>query len=296
MNLERLKAFCLVGQNGGLLRAAQKLKLSPATVSLRLRHLEDEVGVRLFERRPNKLLLTDKGKLLLPQAQRILQQIDDSLASLREERDRYDGSVSVLVGSDMAHFFAPRIAKFVESYPNVNLKILVSPSPDSLEQLVTGHADFAIGRFLKVPKSIVTYPLFTSTVAAIYDRDHPLARRKRISMQDLAGCGLIVTSRFSAIRQIIQKAFTKSGLEMRTVLETGECSLISEYVKMRLGVGLVHETCIRGKLDANLRARDLRHLFGRLDVVLIYRKDRLLTAGQKKFIEAISTEVERAGI
>jgi DNA-binding transcriptional LysR family regulator len=296
MNLERLKAFCLVGQNGGLLRAAQKLKLSPATVSLRLRHLEDEVGVRLFERRPNKLLLTDKGKLLLPQAQRILQQIDDSLASLREERDRYDGSVSVLVGSDMAHFFAPRIAKFVESYPNVNLKILVSPSPDSLEQLVTGHADFAIGRFLKVPKSIVTYPLFTSTVAAIYDRDHPLARRKRISMQDLAGCGLIVTSRFSAIRQIIQKAFTKSGLEMRTVLETGECSLISEYVKMRLGAGLVHETCIRGKLDANLRARDLRHLFGRLDVVLIYRKDRLLSAGQKKFIEALSTEVESAGI
>lgn len=296
MNLDRLKAFCLVGQSGGLMRAAQKLKLSPATVSLRLKHLEDEVGVQLFERRPNKLLLTEKGKLLLPQAQRILQQIDDSLASLREEHDRYQGSVSVLVGSDMAHFFAPRIAKFVEAYPNVNLKIIVSPSPDSLELLVTGQADFAIGRFLQVPKSITTLPLFTSTVAAIYDRDHPLSRRNRISLQDLAGCGLIVTSRFSAIRQIVQRAFAKSNLEMRTVLETGECSLISEYVKMRLGVGLVHETCIRGKLDEHLRARDLKHLFGRLDVVLIYRKDRSLTAGQRKFIQAISTEVERAAV
>jgi DNA-binding transcriptional LysR family regulator len=296
MNLDRLKAFCLVGQSGGLMRAAQKLKLSPATVSLRLKHLEDEVGVQLFERRPNKLLLTEKGKLLLPQAQRILQQIDDSLALLREENDRYQGTVSVLVGSDMAHFFAPRIAKFVESYPSVNLKIIVSPSPDSLELLVTGQADFAIGRFLKVPKSITTLPLFTSTVAAIYERDHPLSCRNRISLQDLAGCGLIVTSRFSAIRQIVQRAFAKNNLEMRTVLETGECSLISEYVKMRLGVGLVHETCIRGKLDAHLRARDLKHLFGRLDVVLIYRKDRSLTAGQRKFIQAISTEVERATV
>jgi LysR family transcriptional activator of nhaA len=59
MNLDRLKAFCLVAQNGGLLRAAQKLKLSPATVSLRLKHLEADVGVQLFERRPNKLLLTE---------------------------------------------------------------------------------------------------------------------------------------------------------------------------------------------------------------------------------------------
>lgn len=293
MNFDRLKAFCLVGQSGGLLRAAQKLKLSPATVSLRLKHLEAEVGVQLFDRRPNKLLLTEKGRSFLPQAQRILQQIDDSVALLREQGDRCEGNVSVLVGSDMAHFFAPRIARFVESYPEVNLKILVSPSPDSLELLIGGQADFAIGRFLKVPDSIAILPLFTSTIAAIYERNHPLARRTRVSLQNLAACGLIVTSRPSAIRQIVQKAFTSRALEMRTVLETGECSLISEYVKMRLGVGLVHETCIRGKLDPSLRARDLKHLFGRLDVVLIHRKERSRTAAQRKFIEAISGE-ERA--
>ena len=294
MNVDRLKAFCLVGQNGGLLRAAQKLKLSPATVSLRVKHLEDDLGVRLFERRPNKLLLTDKGKLFLPQAQRILQQIDDSVAALREESGRCQGDVSVLVGSDMAHFFAPRMAQFVERYPQVNLKILVTPSPDAIDSLLGGQGDFAIGRFLKVPKSIATYPLFTSTIAAIYDRDHPLARRKQIALRDLAACGLIVTARYSAIRRIVQKAFADHALEMRTVLETGECSLISEYVKMKLGVGLVHETCIRGKLPANVLARDLRHLFGRLDVVLIYRKDRSLTAAQKKFIEAISAEANPA--
>jgi DNA-binding transcriptional LysR family regulator len=292
MNLDRLQAFCLVGQNGGLLRAAQKLKLSPATVSLRLKHLEEEVGAQLFERRPNKLFLTEKGKLFLPQAQRILQQIEDSIASLRQKEDLCQGSVSVLVGSDMAHFFAPRMARFVESYPQVNLKILVNPSPDSLDLLLGGQGDFAIGRFLKVPRSIATYPLFSSSIAAIYDRDHPLSKRKRVSLPDLAACGLIVTSRYSAIRRIVEKAFASHGLEMRTVLETGECSLISEYTKMKLGVGLVHETCIHGKLDANVRFRDLKHLFGRLDVVLLYRKDRLMTAAQKKFIEAISAETD----
>jgi DNA-binding transcriptional LysR family regulator len=296
MNVDRLKAFCLVGQNGGLLRAAQKLKLSPATVSLRLKHLENDLGVQLFERRPNKLLLTDKGKIFLPQVQRILQQIEDSVASLREERDRCEGDVTVLVGSDMAHFFAPRMAKFVENYPQVNLKILVTPSPEALELLLSGQGDFAIGRFLKVPRSIGTHSLFTSTIAAIYDRDHPFSRRKHITLRDLSACGLIVTSRFSAIRRIVQKTFADQALEMRTVLETGECSLISEYVKMKLGVGLVHETCIRGKLPANVLSRDLKHLFGRLDVVLIYRKDRSLGTAQKKFIEAISAEAEPGNV
>lgn len=296
MNTDRLQAFCLVGQDGGLLRAAQKLKLSPATVSLRLKHLEGELGVELFERRPNKLLLTDKGKLFLPQAQRILQQIDDSIATLRNEPGRCEGNVSVLVGSDMAHFFAPRIARFVESYPQVNLKILINPSPDSLELLLGGQGDFAIGRFLQVPRSIETFPLFTSSIAAIYDRNHPLSQRKQITLRDLAGCGLIVTSLYSAIRRIVQKSFASHGLEMRTVLETGECSLISEYTKMKLGVGLVHETCIRGKLDAHVRSRDLKHLFGRLDVVMLYRKDRLLTTAQRKFIEAISQETDNGKI
>ncbi len=292
MNLDRLKAFCMVGESGGLFRAAQKLKLSPATVSLRLKHLEKEVGVALFERRPNKLLLTEKGKMLLPQAQRILQQIDDSLASLRDQESRCQGSVTVLVGSDMAHFFAPRMARFVETYAEVNLKILVSPSPDSLEQLVAGQADFAIGRFLKVPPSIAAYPLFTSSIAAIFDRDHPLARARHLNLKTLAACGLIVTSRNSAIRRVIQSAFSKNGLEMRMVLETGECALIAEYVKMRLGVGLVHETCIRDKLPSNVVARDLKRLFGQLDVVVIYRRDRFLTVAQRKFIEAIAVRHE----
>ena len=58
--------------------------LSPATVSLRLKHLEEEVGVPLFERKPNKLVLSPKGEILLAQAQRILQHVDDSLALIRD--------------------------------------------------------------------------------------------------------------------------------------------------------------------------------------------------------------------
>jgi DNA-binding transcriptional LysR family regulator len=295
MDFDRLRAFCFVGQSGGLLRAAQKLKLSPATISLRLKHLEAEVGVQLFEHKPNKLLLTDKGKLLLVEAQRILQHVDDSIASLRERDSKCEGNVSLLVGNDLARYIAPRVANFVENNPEVNLSILTSPSPESPALIVDGQADLGIGRFFNLPRSIQALPLFTSSIAAIYAKQHPLSHCKRISVRHLAAYGLIVPSQFSATRRVIHRVFSRNGLEIRTILEAGGCSLIREYAKLRLGVGLVHEICIRGKAEPDLCVRDLKHLFGAMDVLLIHRKDRPLTSAHKAFIAAISSSADQLG-
>ncbi|HXG50953.1 MAG TPA: LysR substrate-binding domain-containing protein [candidate division Zixibacteria bacterium] len=288
MNLDRLKTFCLVAQNASLLQAAQKLKLSPATVSLRLKQLEREIGVPLFEHKPNRLVLSAKGKVLLAQAQRILQQIDDSVALLRDDDEACKGSLSVLVGVDLAHYLAPRVASFVEQNPAVNLSVLVSPSPESLRLILDGQADIAIGRFLKLPRWIAALRLFTSTVAAIFPAGHPFAGRTRLSLRDLAAQGLIVPSQYSVTRRVVHRAFAAQGLEMRTVLEAGGCSLIREYAQLGLGVGLVHEICVRGKIDGDLVVRDLERMFGRIDVLLIYRKDRVLTPAHRRFIEALS--------
>lgn len=273
--------------------AAQKLELSPATVSLRLKRLEEEVGVPLFEHKPNKLVLSPKGEILLTQAQRILQHVDDSLALIRDDEETCKGKVSVLIGSDLAHYLAPQVASFVESNPAVDVTILVSPSPESLPLILSGQADIAIGRFLKLPRWVCALRLFTSRMAAIFPQDHPLAAHGRLSIRDLAAHGLIVPPQRAATRRVIERAFAKYGAEMHTVLEAGVCSLIGEYVQRNLGVGLVHEICVRGKQD-DLVVRDLT-LFGQMDVLLIYRKDRLLAPAQRKFIDVITSGRSRSG-
>jgi DNA-binding transcriptional LysR family regulator len=187
----------------------------------------------------------------------------------------------------MAQFLAPRIADFLKDNPLVNMSILTRSSPESLGLVLEGKADFGIGKFSTLPRSISGIRLFTSGIVALYPKGHALSRIKQLSLRDLVGYGLIVLPQNSATRSAIEKVFWNHGLEMKKVLEAGGCSVIREYVELRLGVGLVHEICVRGKKGA-LCITDVKRLFPQYDVVLIYRNDRPPGPLQKRFIEALS--------
>jgi DNA-binding transcriptional LysR family regulator len=279
-----LKAFCLVANQGTLQHAAQNLKLTPGAISLQLKRLEAEVEIKLFQRTPNKLLLTDAGRTFLNQTQRFLQEFDRGVALVRGGNT---GSIVVTSGNDMAQFLASRIAEFVKENPLVNMSILTRSSPESLELVLEGKADFGIGKFSTLPGSIAGIRLFTSGIVALYPKGHPLARIKQVTLRDLVGYGLIVLPQSSETRGAIEKVFWNHGLEMKKVLEAGGCSVIREYVELRLGVGLVHEICVRGK-RGTLSVTDVKRLFPQYDVVLIYRNDHPPGPLQKRFIESIS--------
>jgi DNA-binding transcriptional LysR family regulator len=284
MNFNELKAFCLVANQGTLQHAAERLKLTPAAISVQIRRLEAEIGIKLFQRTPNKLLLTDPGRTFLNQTQRFLQDFERGVALAR------GGNIATIVvtsGNDMAQFLAPRIADFLKDNPFVNMSILTRSSPESLDLVLEGKADFGIGKFSRLPRSVTGVRLFTSGIVALYPRGHPLSRIKRLSLRDLAPYDLIVLPQNSATRGAIEKVFSSQGLEIKKVLEAGGCSVIREYVELRLGVGLVHEICIRGK-KGEFCVADAKHLFDLYNVFLIHRNDRPPGTIQKKFIEAIS--------
>ena len=150
-----------------------------------------------------------------------------------------------------------------------------------------GKADFGIGKFSTLPRSVSRIRLFTPGIVALYPKGHALSRVKQVSLRDLVGYGLIVLPQNSETRSAIEKVFWNHGLEMKKVLEAGGCSVIREYVELRLGVGLVHEICLRGKKGPFCVA-DAKHLFDHYNVFLIHRNDRPPGTIQRKFIEAIS--------
>jgi len=110
MKFNDLKAFCLVANQGTLQHAAQILKLTPGAISLQLKRLEAETEIKLFQRTPNKLLLTDAGRTFLNQTQRLLQDFERGVALVRGGNT---GSIVVTSGNDMAQFLAPRMPSFL---------------------------------------------------------------------------------------------------------------------------------------------------------------------------------------
>jgi DNA-binding transcriptional LysR family regulator len=286
MELRNLRSFYLVGRTGGLTRAAREMKLTPAALSLRLKQLESEIDVKLFERRPNGLVLTEDGRFFLDRVQRIIEDIDESVASLRANRGVIAGKVSVALGGDIANTLTSSIAAFVKKYPQVGLRTLSASSPVTLEMVLEDKVDIGIGRFKGLPATIIKVHLFKSSLIATYPRRHPLASSPHLSLPHLASHGLVVLPSASATRQLIDQVFLKNGLATKATIEAGSCSAIKRYVMLGLGVGLIHKRCLLLEKEPKLRFSDLTHIFGLQEVSLIYRA-RQLAPAHKHFIEML---------
>ncbi|MBI4489252.1 MAG: LysR family transcriptional regulator [Deltaproteobacteria bacterium] len=287
MELAHLRTFCLVAQKGGLRQAAYQLKLTPAAVSIRLKRLEAYTGTKLFDHAPNRLTLTEDGRTFLDEVQRILGDLDSSISLLHERKGLCAGNISVALGSDMAFFLAPAIAAFAKDNPMVRLSILARPSPDTLALVTKNQAEIGIGRFTALPTTLRRIPLFRSGLVAIYPRKHPLSAHSRLSLSSLASHELILLTSQAATRQVINRVFFENGLEIKTVIEAGSCFAIKEYVRLGLGVGLVHDTCVVEAKERHVHVSNLGHLFGKFEVSLIYLEKKNLPLAHRRFIEAI---------
>ena len=157
MDLRNLRAFYFVGKYGSLLRAAAYLKLSSPAISVQLKKLENDLGVQLFERHPNKLILTRKGEALLNETTRVF----DALTRLQEVASQGaglpSGKLTIAVGSDMPKYFAPQIAAFSHKHPGLRITILSRHAGEALPLLTDGTVDVAIGWFSKCPQRFKKY-------------------------------------------------------------------------------------------------------------------------------------------
>jgi LysR family transcriptional regulator, low CO2-responsive transcriptional regulator len=286
MDLRNLRAFYFVGKYGSLLRAAAYLKLSSPAISVQLKKLENDLGVQLFERHPNKLILTRKGEALLNETARVF----DALTRLQEVASQGaslpSGKLTIAVGSDLPKYFAPRIAAFSHKHPGLRITILSRHAGEALPLLTDGTVDVAIGWFSKVPPGIQKVSLLNSKIRLVFPSDHPLSGKRNLSLAAVANFRLILHTGTTPTRRLVESAFHKSAIEIDNILEVGTCESIIEYVQLGLGVGFVHDMCLphqRGKISSS----DMRREFDTMEVFLVHKKSAASNAWHQSLIDAL---------
>jgi DNA-binding transcriptional LysR family regulator len=291
MDLEQLKALVLVARKGTLNRAARELGLTASAISLRLKRLEEELKLNLFDHRPNKLLLSENARLLSDHAARALEALDAAVLTARGKQPQTQ-RVSIALGSDAAFLLGRPIAAFARNQPAVKLSIITRSSSETLISVLEDRVDLGIGRFSKLPRQLKAIDLkLPHRLIAICSTDRSFLP-KRPSIESLASHPLIVLPQHSATRRRVEDQFVQGGLEMKVLLEVGGCFAIKEFVRLGLGIGLVHDICISRTESADFVARDLRHLFGTWDTTLIYKRSRPLSQTHRNLIVEIVEALE----
>jgi DNA-binding transcriptional LysR family regulator len=286
MDLKHLRAFHFVGKYGSLKMAANYLKLTSPAISLQIKKLERELRVQLFDRHPNKLVLTQTGTVLLKQTAVIL----DALSRLQDAATKgshgYSEKLTIAFGSDLPKHFAPRIAAFSHSHPDLRMTILSRYPREALPLLSDGTIDAAVGWFAKVPPDIQKQSLFTSRMHLIFPPRHPLAHKKKLSLADIASYRLVLHTGPTPTRKLVDAALSRHGIEAENILEAGTCDTIMEFVELGLGIGFVHDTCLR-RQPRKLQSVDMTNDVGTMEVSVIYRKSAAAKITHRSLIDAL---------
>ena len=284
-------------RNLNLTEAAKALHTSQPGVSKAIIELEEELGVEIFARHGKRLKrITEPGQHVLKSIELIMREVGN-LRRIGEQFSAQDsGTLSIATTHTQARYVLPvPVAKLREAYPKVNVS-LHQGSPDQVARMVLDEiAEIGVAtESLSGYPELVTLPCYEWQHMLVVPSAHPLARKERISVEDLAAESLITYHPSFTGRTRIDTAFATRKLEPQIVLEAIDSDVIKTYVRLGLGIGIVAEMAVRDDgTNSDLVARPLGHLFGQNVARVAFKRGAYLRNFVFKFAELLSDRLDR---
>ena len=269
LDLKRLRAFQLVARQGSLRAAAEHLRLTVPAVSGQLRKLEADLGLALFDRAPNKLMLTPAGERFLREAEGVIARAEQALTSLQQSAP--EGRLAVSVGSDHAWYFAPRIRSFFDRYPNVALSLRVYKSAEAIAALESGALDVSFGIFREPPRRLERQVIEETTLSIAWNPQELGPRKRPAGPADLANQRVMTPPGSTVTRAVIEANLAPALSKAQTIIEAPTCETAATFVEMGVGMALVHTLCIERRLSPRVRSLDLGPRAGKVAFCALYK-------------------------
>lgn len=272
-------------------KASEILFASQPTISLQIKKLESELGVKLFERRGPKLKITTEGEILYNIAIPLVQGIDHIKDEFQSRHtDLSAGELTVAAEESTLLYTLPGpIRSFVEQYPGIRLKLSNVTGRNGRELVLSDEVDLAVSSMLDTPSNLNYTPFVAYPPILIAPKGHPLAKIDNITMQDIGKYGLILPpSHFSSWR-LIKMVFALNGVNFNVALEAGGWEVIKSYVALGLGVSIVTSLCINDHDKEELEIMPLDKYFPSRKYGVVTRKDKVLSSPAQRFIDILQT-------
>ncbi|HYD77173.1 CysB family HTH-type transcriptional regulator [Ramlibacter sp.] len=282
-----------VRRNLNLTEAAKALHTSQPGVSKAIIELEEELGVEIFARHGKRLKrVTEPGLHVLKSIELIMREVGN-LKRIGEQFSAQDsGTLSIATTHTQARYVLPApVARLREAYPKVNVS-LHQGSPDQVARMVIDEV-VEIGvatESLTEYQELVTLPCYEWQHVLVVPKDHPLAHKERITLEDLAAEPLITYHPSFTGRTRIDAAFAQRKLQPRVALEAIDSDVIKTYVQLGLGIGIVAEMAVTGNGQDGLVARPLGALFGQNVARIAFKRGAYLRDFVLRFAELVSPD------
>ena len=284
-----LRAFVTVGELQSFAAAAKALHLSQPALSRRISHLEDMLGVRLFDRTTRSVGLTLLGGRFLGEMRGLVEDLDRSVLSLRDAADLEAGDVTIgCVFSAVHHFLPPVIRAFRAKHPHVLVRIIEEGADEVLASVKHGEADLAVNYIGMQDPEIEFAPLLKEPYVLACPANHPLARRRSVRWEELAQQPLARVSHASRNRLFIDQALAELPPLPRPTIEVRHVSTLIGLVESGLGLAVVPKLTLPLKPAAVVGVKLDKPVVNRT-LAIIRRRGRSLSPAATAFARLLTS-------
>ncbi|WP_258575008.1 LysR substrate-binding domain-containing protein [Streptomyces shenzhenensis] len=241
MELRQIRYFLALAEECHFGRAAARLHVAQPALSQQIKQLEKDLGIALFVRSTRHVALTEAGRELVEHARLLAAEEERARRHMTELATGRAGRVSIGFIGTATYDLLPRVARTVRArLPGITMDLRGELlTPDLVEGLSAGTYDLAVLRGTAGHEDIRTTLLRSESLVAVLPSHHPLADRRSISLQALAGEPFVIHPARSAMYDRVLAACRRAGFQPSSLMEVGETATLVVFVAAGHGVALV---------------------------------------------------------
>lgn len=286
MDVRDLEVFLSVAKHLNFTRAGEEVNLSQPSVSVRIRQLENELGVKLFEQLGKQVGLTDAGSLLISHARRVISAIEDTKHAVDELQGFERGTLRIGASTTPGMYLIPKtIAQFKARYPKIEIQLGIKDTRRVEAGVARNEFDFGFVGGHLAGDEVDVVPWLTDQLVLVVAPTHRLARRKTIKTEDLRKEKFIFREPGSATRAAITNHLQTANLVVDTIMEMENPESVKKAVQSGLGIAFISAFAVETELKArSLVSVRVTGLNIQRELKIVYRKDKHLGRAAQAFI------------
>ncbi|MCL4811873.1 MAG: LysR family transcriptional regulator [Vicinamibacteraceae bacterium] len=289
MDLLQLEHFLAVVDEGSFTRAAERVHRTQSAVSQSVRKIEDLLGSPVFCRDTPDLCLTAAGRVLADYARKMVRLRDQAMRSLDDLKQCVAGTVSVVAHeSAAAHLLPGPVSAFLRAHPQIRLTVRRAGSSEIPRQVIERQVDVGFVREDPGFRELQVVEVHADEMTLVAPAGHPLSRRARVSLADLADEPFVRHDRCPSCAAVLERAFAQHHLSCRVVADVSGSEDVKRFVEAGVGLALVPRLAVVRELEAGTLVEIAAPEFRAPRTTrMVFRDERFLSDAARVFVSTV---------
>lgn len=246
MNFRPFEIFCDVATLGSFSKAARARGISQSAVSQAVGHLEESLGVKLFDRSSRPLAVTKAGKRYHQGLRELLanyQQLESEVVSAGRS---LEGTLHVAAIYSVGLSYMPDATdEFGQMFPEVDVRVDYGHNETVIDRVMLGDAEIGLVSFPKTTRDVIAVPWQKEPMRLVCAPKHPLAAQAETDLSVLDGMEMVGFERGLQLRQMIDQEIKRAGIRVDFQTEFDNIDTIVRAIQANNGIGFLPEAAVR---------------------------------------------------